>query len=185
MIFGSILNGAMLSKYGHFKPWAFSGGLLVVIGAALMYGLVGVDTSAAPIYGFTVILAFGAGLFTQGPISVVQGMVPPDRIADATAFVGFGQIGGSAIMLSIAYSVFINTATNDISALLPTAPISEVQAAIAGVGSQFFDSLDPTTRNEVLEIIVNSINDSYILVMVAGALTVVTSVFMERKKRAM
>nr|POE61028.1 efflux pump patc [Quercus suber] len=109
-------------------------------------------------------------------------MVPPNRIADATAFVGFGQIGGSAIMLSIANAVFLNTATNGINSLLPDTPMSQVQAAIAAAGSQLFDSLSDALRRSVLEIIVNSINDAYILIIVAGALTAVTSVFIERKR---
>lgn len=180
MIFGSILNGTMLSKYGHFMPWAFGGGILVVIGAALMYALVEVDTNAAPIYGYSILLAFGAGLFTQGPISVVQAKFPANRVADTTAFVGFGQIAGIAIMLSVANTVFLNSATNGIIRLLPDTPVPQVQAAIAGVGSELFRNLSDTLRRGVLEVIVHSINDAYILIMVAGASTVVLSVFMKR-----
>lgn len=180
IIFGSILNGTILSKYGYFMPWALGGGILVVIGAAFIYALVQVDTNAAPIYGYSILLAFGAGLFTQGPISVVQAKFQANRVTDATAFIGFGQIAGIAIMLSVANAVFLNTAINGIMRLLPDTPVPQVQAAITGVGSELFRNLSDTLRRGVLEVIVDSINDAYILIMVAGALTVVLSVFMKR-----
>lgn len=154
----------------------------MVIGAAFMYALIQINTNAAPIYGYNILLAFGAGLFTQRPISVVQAKLPANRVADATAFIGFGQIVGIAIILSVASAVFLNTATNGIMRLLPLpdTPVPQVQAAITGVGSELFRNLSDTLRRGVLEVIVDSINDAYILIMVAGALTVVLSVFMKR-----
>ena len=183
MIFGSILTGTLLGRNFPFTPFAFVGGILVIISGALMYSRVGVDTSAAPIYGYSILLGFGAGLFTQGPISVVQSLFPADRIADATAFVGFGQVVGIAIMLAVSNAIFLNKATDGINQILPDTPLREVQAAISGVGSDLFRNLSGDLRNAVLRAIVDSMKNVYVLVIVAGVLTVVLCPFLKRQKQ--
>ncbi|KAF7868682.1 hypothetical protein EAF04_005212 [Stromatinia cepivora] len=175
MIFGSITTGILLSKSFSFLPLALTGSMLVV-----MYALVGVDTKAASIYGNSILMALGVGLFTQGPISVVQSLFPANRIADATAFIGFGQVAGIAIMLAVANAIFLNLATNKIEVLLPNAPLDEVQAAISGTGSELFQNLNGDLKNAVLRAVVESINTVYILVIVAGALTFVLCPFLKR-----
>ncbi|KAJ8058262.1 hypothetical protein OCU04_012457 [Sclerotinia nivalis] len=65
MIFGSITTGILLSKSFSFLPLVLTGSMLVVIGGSLMYALVGVDTKAASIYGYSILIALGVGLFTQ------------------------------------------------------------------------------------------------------------------------
>ena len=182
MIFGSILTGTLLGKNFPFTPFALVGGILVVIGGALMYTRVEVNTKTTLIYGYSVLLGLGAGLFTQGPISVVQSLFPADRVADATAFVGFGQVVGIAIMLAVSNAVFLNKATNGIEHLLPGIPLSEAQAAISGVGGDLFASLSGDLRSAVLQAIVDSMNNVYILVIVAGAVTVVLCPFLKRQK---
>ena len=183
MILGSIVTGTLLGRSSPFTPFALVGGILVIIGGALMYARVGVNTSAAPIYGYSVLLGLGAGLFTQGPISVVQSLFPADRVADATAFVGFGQVVGIAIMLAVSNAIFLNKATNSINQLLPGTPLGEVQAAISGVGSDLFRDLSGDLRNAVLQAIVDSMKNVYILVIVAGAVTVVLCPFLKRQEQ--
>lgn len=182
MIFGSILTGTILSKGIWFLPFALVGGILTVIGSALMYSIVEVDTKAAPIYGFSILIAFGCGLYTQGPISVVQSLFPAERIADATAFVGFGQVMGVAIMLAIANAVFLNQATIGIEKLIPDTPLPQVQAAIQGVGSELFKNTSDDIRAAILEVVVKSMNKVYILVIVAGAVTAISSPLLRPKK---
>lgn len=184
MIFGSILTGTLLSKGFWFLPFALVGGILTVIGAALMYTMIGVHTDAALIYGFSVLIAFGCGLYTQGPISVVQSLFPADRVADATAFVGFGQVSGVAIMLAIANAVFLNQATIGIERLIPSTPLTQVQAAIQGVGSELFKNATEDVRTAILQVIVDSMNKVYILVVVSGAVTAVTCPLLWPKKSA-
>ena len=183
MIFASIFTGTLLGKNFWFAPFALVGGLLVTAGGALMYARVGIDTNASPIYGYSVLLGFGAGLYTQGPISVVQSLFPAERVADATAFVGFGQVVGIIIMLAVANAIFLNKATIAIESLLPDTPLLEVQAAISGARSDLFRSISGDLRNAVLQAIVDSMNNVYILVVVAGALTVVLCPFLKRQKQ--
>ncbi|KAH8719434.1 putative MFS drug efflux transporter [Phaeosphaeriaceae sp. PMI808] len=184
MIFGSILTGILQSKGLRFMPFALVGGILTAIGSALMYALVEVHTTASHIYGFSVIIAFGCGLYTQGPISVVQSLFPAERVADATAFVGFGQVMGVAIMLAIANAVFLNQVTIRVEQLIPDTSLPQVQAAIQGVGSELFKSSSENIRAAILQVIVDSLNKTYLLVVVAGAVTAILSLLLKPKKSA-
>ncbi|KAI1078228.1 major facilitator superfamily-domain-containing protein [Whalleya microplaca] len=181
MVFSTVLSGAIVSKTGVYMPWFLGGSILAVIGSALMYTTT-INTDIARIYGYTVILGFGVGSYSQLSFSVGQAKVGLERVADVTAFIGFGQMGGIALALSIANSVFLNRATIGIASVVPDAPVSEIQTAIQGAGNSFFESLSSSQRTAVLDAIVDSMNDAYILVMAGAALSVVLAVFMKRER---
>jgi acyl-CoA reductase-like NAD-dependent aldehyde dehydrogenase len=101
---------------------------------------------------------------------------------DVIAFLSFGQLGVIALSLAIANAVFLNRATLSIQGLVPDASLSEIQAAIQGASSQFLSNLTESTRQAVLNAIAKSMNDAYVLVISAGALTVAFSVVMKREK---
>jgi hypothetical protein len=110
----------------------------------------------------------------------VQSLFPASRISDATAFIGFGQVLGIAIMLAVANAIFLNKATDGIQSLLPEASLSEVQSAIQGVPSSIVDNASATVRASIDAVVVDAINNAYILIMVAGALTIVLAPCMRR-----
>ncbi|KAE8445897.1 hypothetical protein EG329_012676 [Mollisiaceae sp. DMI_Dod_QoI] len=181
MIFAVIGNGAILSAYGYYMPWYTAGGIFVVIGGALMY-TVDVSSSVSTIYGYTVFLGLGTGLFAQASFSVAQAVVEPDMIASAVGFITCAQVSGVTIALAIANSVFLNKSQTSIQAILPNVPLADIQAAIAGAGSTFVASLSDSVKLEVLEAIVSAMSKTYILVITAGALTVVLSFAMKRER---
>src|SRR5271168_2841260 len=91
MVFAVISNGAILSAYGYYMPWYTLGGLLVLTGGALMY-TVDQGTSVARVYGYSIILGFGNGLFVQASFSVAQAIVELDLIASAVGFITCAQV---------------------------------------------------------------------------------------------
>ena len=181
MVFFVILNGGMMSAFGYYTPWYIWGGALVVIGASLMY-TVDEFTSTSRIYGYLVLLGIGAGSYGQASFSVAQAKVPKAEIPLAIGYISLAQIGGATIALAIANSVFLNQATNGILTLLPGTPLAEVQGAIAGTGSSFFNNLKPDVKTQVLGVITAAIGKNYILSIVAGALTLVLTPFMSFEK---
>jgi pheromone shutdown protein TraB len=72
----TIVTGAIHSKIGIYMPWYTFGGVLVIIGSALVY-TIGVGTSVAKIYGYSVIIGAGTGSYYQLSFSVTQAKVPP------------------------------------------------------------------------------------------------------------
>ncbi|KAI3336419.1 putative MFS drug efflux transporter [Xylariaceae sp. AK1471] len=181
LVFATISNGIFLSKVGYYMPWYLLGGILIVIGGALMY-TVDISTSVSNIYGYTVLIGFGVGLFVQASFSVAQAVVAPELIASSVGFISTGQIFGITFALAIANAVFLNRSEQGIKALLPDTPTSEIQQTVAGARSDLFQSLSPDLRERVLEVIVDASSTTYILVIVAGALVTVLSLLLKREK---
>ncbi|KAK0103229.1 hypothetical protein ONS95_005263 [Cadophora gregata] len=181
MIFAVIGNGAILSAYGYYMPWYTLGGIFVIIGGALMY-TVGTHTATATVYGYSILIGFGTGLFAQASFSVAQAIVEPENIASAVGFITCAQVTGVTIALAIANSVFLNGSQDKIAALMPMVPRSDIQAAIAGAGSDFVAGLSPELQAGVLHAIVESMSKTYILVVTAGAVVLVLSAGMKREK---
>ena len=181
MIVAVIANGALLSSLGYYMPWYLLGGILVVIGGALMY-TVNDSTSVAHIYGYTIIIGFGVGLFAQASFSVAQAVVDPRMIGSAVGFIALGQITGITIALAITNAVFLNRSLVGIRPILKDVPASTIQQTIAGAKSEFFQNLDPDVRQQVLRVLVSASSQTYVLVIVAGALATVLSLAMKRDK---
>ncbi|KAL8927227.1 MAG: hypothetical protein Q9208_002403 [Pyrenodesmia sp. 3 TL-2023] len=177
-----VANGAIMSFTGYYFPWYVAGGGFSLIGAALMY-TVGIDSSTARIYGYSILLAVGAGAFVQTSFSVAQAKVEPRMIPLAIGFITAGQIGGVTISLAIANSVFLNKSSSGIQAVLPDLPKDQVQAAISGAGSAFLAALDDGMKRLVLEAIVNAMKNVYILGIVAGALALLLAFLMKPGER--
>lgn len=181
MVFGCIVNGAVLSKYGYYMPWYLGGGILFVIGSALMY-TVDSSSTAAQVYGFSLLLGVGVGAFCQTSFSVAQGTVKPSEIPSAVGFITCAQITGITISIAIANSVFLNGAEEGIAKLLPDVPRDQIQGAIAGVGSKFVQSLPAAVRQQVLDAIIEAMSKAYVLCITAGALAIVLSLFLKRER---
>jgi len=176
-----IFNGVLMGKIGYYKPFFLTGAILVLTGSSLMYTL-DLNSGSGKVYGYSAILALGTGLFSQASFPVAQAKVESNLVSAATAFIGCAQIGGLTIALSIANSIFINVATNKISAILPNMDLVSVRQAISGAKGDLFQGLTASQKMGVLEAIVSSIQKVYIMVIAAGALAVISSVFMKGGK---
>ncbi|PKX88643.1 putative MFS drug efflux transporter [Aspergillus novofumigatus IBT 16806] len=181
MIVAVMANGALLSKFGMYMPWYLVGGILVVIGGALMY-TVGLTTSVAHVYGYTILIGVGVGFFAQASFSVAQATVAPELIPSAVGFISLAQITGITLALAIANAVFFNESVRSLKTILPGVDPERIKDTISGTQSEFFQSLLPGVREQVLEAIVDALSKSYILVMTAGALVAVLSLLMKREK---
>ena len=73
----------------------------------------------------------------------VDFQVEPHSIPVAIGFITTAQLGGAAIALAIANSVFLNEASNAISAILPNVAPAQIHAAISGAGSKFLQTYVP------------------------------------------
>jgi len=129
-----------------------------------------------------VIIGLGTGMFAQASFSVAQAIVTPELIPSAVGFITCAQVTGITIALAIANSVFLNKSQTGIEKILPGVPVADIQAAIAGAGSQFVDSLSESVKQEVLKAIVSAMSKTYILVITGGSLVVVLSAFMKRER---
>lgn len=181
LVVAILANGALMAKFGYYMPWYTVGGLFIVAGGALMY-TANQDTSDSHIYGYTVMIGVGVGMYIQAAFSVTQAVVDPDNVPLAVGFITCAQFLGITVALAIANAVFLNESESGISRILPDMPRKDIQAAIEGTTSSFVQSLTPELRSQVLGAIVDAISKTYVLVITTGCLVTVLSLFMKREK---
>ncbi|KAK5942641.1 hypothetical protein PMZ80_005206 [Knufia obscura] len=174
LILFSILNGGIMSKTGFYIPWYIFGSAVSLIGSALLYTITP-TTSFSAIYGYSVLIGIGCGCFVQASFAVGQAVVKVEEKVLATGFITCGQLVGSTIALTIANKLFVQFSVGGIQSLLPDTPVELIQVAMTGVDPTFFASMTDTLRAEVYKVMVDAINNAWILCMTAAALALVLS----------
>ncbi|KAK4868880.1 hypothetical protein LT330_006489 [Penicillium expansum] len=174
-------NGNLMARLGYYMPWYLLGGLLIVLGSTLMY-TVDQETSQSRVYGYSVPLGVGVGMFMQASFSVAQAVVSPENIAPAIGFITLAQFVGITMALAIANAVLLNGCLDKIEAILPNVPSADIQAAILGAQSDLVKNLSPELKTRLLDAIVKAIGNTYILTIAGGALVAVLSLLLRREK---
>ncbi|PGG99588.1 hypothetical protein GX51_06237 [Blastomyces parvus] len=181
MIVVVFINGAFMAKLGYYMPWYLVGGLLAIVGSALMY-TVEQDTPLSRVYGYTVLIGAGVGMFLQASFSVTQAVVDLENIAPAIGFITLAQFLGITIAVALANAILLNGSQDQIQAILPDVAAKDIQAAILGARSGIVQNLPPDLKVRVLDAIVGAIDKTYVLVMAGGGLVAVSSLLMRREK---
>ncbi|ROV87839.1 hypothetical protein VMCG_10547 [Cytospora schulzeri] len=181
LVFAVMLNGSVMAQVGYYMPWYLGGSALALAGSALLY-TINAETNDARIYGYSVLTAFGVGMFSQAGFAIAQMKATPKQLAQAVAFIGIGQVGGITLALTMSNSIFLNESTDKLAKVLPDLPRSALQQAVSGFGADFFQSLTSDERQRVLAAIIESIDNTFIMVITACAFSLVLSVFMKREK---
>lgn len=118
-------------------------------------------------------------MFIQAGFSVAQAKVSPSRASDAGSFIALAQNLGIVLALAISGAIFQNKALDELQSLLPQMSRSQLRGAISGTSSEIFNQITPEIRDKVLHAIVDAMSRTYYLVVVAGNLTVIGSLFMK------
>jgi MFS family permease len=179
-------QGILMPLVQYYFPFYIVSGVFAVIGGALMY-IVTSTTSTSAIYGFTVLIAIGAGIGSQAAYSIAPVKVHPSKISDSIGFINVAQIGGIVLALSISGAVFQNTAFGSLTKVLAGMGFSEqdVRSAIAGSQSAVFERVSKEVKETAIEVIVQAIGKAYMLVVVAGAVALVSAVLMKKERLVM
>ncbi|KAI1393285.1 MFS general substrate transporter [Hypoxylon trugodes] len=170
--------GAFMGRVGYHRVWFLISGLLLTAGAAAMY-TVDRNTPNANIVGYTILL--GTGMTTsQAAYAIGNLLVEPARAADVIQYINISQGSSQLIGLAIASAVFQGEAFSGIRELLSSDNYSDadIQAAIAGARSEVLMNASPEVRDAAMDVIIHAIDTVWILVIVAGALHTVCSLFL-------
>lgn len=118
-------------------------------------------------------------MFIQAGFSVAQAKVSTSRASDAASFIALAQNLGIVLALAISGAVFQNKALDELQKLLPHMTRSQLRGAISGTNSSLFRQIPADIRENVLHAVVDAMSRTYYLVVAAGALTIVGSLFMK------
>ncbi|KAF3018081.1 hypothetical protein E8E14_003603 [Neopestalotiopsis sp. 37M] len=184
-VFGVMLNGILMVRWGYYMPWFLASGILTTIGGALLYTST-IDTANANLYGYSILVGLGQTPF-QAAYSVVPSKVQPHEITEAIQFINIGQQGSILVALAICNTIFQNVTFQRLLAILVPAGYSEedVTAAISGARSAVLQSAPADLKQSALEIIVGAIDDTYILIIISGAILIICSALMKRERISM
>jgi len=182
-VFSTMLSGGLMSKFGYYMPFYVISGVTSVIGGALMH-TVKADTKPGTVYGYSILVAIGAGAALQAAYSVAAAKVEPRHVPAAIGFMNLAQLGGTTIALTIAGQVFQSYAFMNTKAALAGLGLSDedIHGAIAGAQSDLLANVSEEVRAMVLEGIVSAIDKVYLLIVAGGAVTLICSVFLKREK---
>lgn len=177
-------SGYLLSKVKYYMPIYLISGVLITIGGSFLYLYLKPETSTATIYGLDVILAVGVGLTMQIGYAVATLKVEPDDVANSLSMQNVSQMGGTTIALIISVLVFEIAAVRNVSSVLAGQGFTkeQIQAAVAGAQSALFEQLSSDTKAHVILEITKAMQAPFILVIVSGAVLLVSVPFMKMEK---
>jgi hypothetical protein len=177
-----LLCGAAMGRTGYHMVWYLLSGMFMIFGGALMY-TVSADTPVANIYGYSVLLGLGMAT-TQAGYAVGPLLVKPDRVAEVIQFMNIAQGQSQLIGLAVASTIFQNTAYSGLKTVLAGTGYTdiEIQGAIAGARSAVLQTTTAEVRAQCIDVIVQSIQKVWIMVIAAAALYIVCSCFLTHRR---
>ena len=182
--FGASLNfcGYLMPKTGYYIIWYIASGVFLVIGAALMH-VVSLSTPVANIYGYSILIALGTTT-SQAGYAVAPTLVPLNRIHEAIQLMNAAQGQSLLLGLTIASAIFQNRAFSDLRAIFLPLGYSDtdIRQAIAGAKSTLLLDSPPQIKEQALNVVVQTIDNVYLMIVAAGALYIVCSCFLPRTK---
>ncbi|KAI0442994.1 major facilitator superfamily transporter [Xylaria telfairii] len=186
IIIFSVVNlsqGVLMLKWAYYWPWFVGGGVLLTVGNVLLY-TIDSHTSPGYIYGAEVIIALGMGLCNQAPYSVIQNVIPSAEVGLGVPFIMFAQYTGITAGLSVAGAVFINIGLEDLGTLLPSFSEMQLSAILSGASGEAFNQVPEDMRNAAIDAIVNNLRKTSIPAFFGGAIVLIVSLFLNKKKLA-
>jgi hypothetical protein len=179
-----MVQGISLPKVGYYMPYYFIAGICSLVSSAVMYKLLKPSAPNGLVYGISVLSGIGGGISQQVAYSVVQAKVPANRVADAVNMVNIAQIGAMTLGLTVASNIFQNVGFQKVNSALQGLNFSteDVRSALAGAKSEIFSQVDAAVRAKMIDGIVKTIADIYIMIIAAGSILVVTSLLMKRER---
>lgn len=180
----NLASGWALPKIKYYMPMCLISGILMTVAGALFVAYLSPSTPAAQIYGFSILMGVGTGITMQLGYSVGSLKVKPSDVLSAINLQNVAQIGATVICLVIASQAFQSNAVRNLNHVLNGQGFSqaEIHNAVAGAQSTLFEKLNGDLRTEAIDAITSAMARAFIIPLVAGAVSVISSVMMSRER---
>jgi EmrB/QacA subfamily drug resistance transporter len=194
ILVGSMGSGILISKTGRYKRFPVLG-LGIVSVSMFVFSTIGVDTPMIELMAIMLVAGFGLGLCMQTLILAIQNDVPAKDMgvatSSATFFRSIGGTVGTAVFLSILFSVVVDKIAN---AFLSVRTDAAFQAALAqnpqfakslqsgGLdlnNTEFLNTLDPTLARPILTGFAESIDTVFLVGSIVVAVAFVMIWFLK------
>lgn len=129
LLVSSIVVGALISRFGHWKPFLITGGVLLIAGSYLL-STIHYDTNFALVSLYMFFLGAGVGMTMQNLVLIVQNTANPTQMGAASSGVTFFRSLGGTIGVSVMGAALASMATS-----LFTDRAEDLKTAIMGLGA--------------------------------------------------
>ena len=129
LLLSSIGVGALITKFGRWKPFLIVGGVLLIAGSYLL-STIHYDTNFALVSLYMFLLGAGVGMTMQNLVLIVQNTAEPTKIGVASSGVTFFRSLGGTIGVSVMGAALAARVTD-----LVTAGKDDITTAIMGLGA--------------------------------------------------
>lgn len=167
---GILLAGVLTTRIGYYMPWIWISSILMPIGAGLLT-LLHVNSNTGHWVGYQVLFAIGSGFGLQQPFVTAQAILPLEQISTGTAVMLFAQLGGGAIFVSVAETVFTGELVKRIKAMGLTG--LDPQQLISVGATQFRSIIPAEDLDQVLEAYNASLVRAYRVGLIMACLSVI------------
>jgi MFS family permease len=130
LLIASIAIGALITRYGHWKPYLITGGVLLIAGSFLL-STIHYDTNFALVSVYMFLLGAGVGMTMQNLVLIVQNTAKPTEMGVASSGVAFFRSLGGTIGVSVMGAALASSATT-----LFGDRKADIGAALAKLGEQ-------------------------------------------------
>ncbi|WP_246159957.1 MDR family MFS transporter [Microbacterium rhizomatis] len=130
LLLASIGVGALITRFGRWKPFLITGGVLLIAGSFLL-STIHYDTDFAVVSLYMFLLGAGVGMTMQNLVLIVQNTTNPTQIGVASSGVTFFRSLGGTIGVSVMGAALAARVTE-----LVADRKDDIGAAIAGLGDQ-------------------------------------------------
>ncbi|WP_298943972.1 MDR family MFS transporter [uncultured Microbacterium sp.] len=189
LLISSIGVGALVTKYGQWKPYLIVGAVLLIAGSTML-STIHYDTNFVLVSVYMFLLGAGVGMTMQNLVLVVQNTTRPDEIGVASSGVTFfrslgGTIGVSVMGAALAARVIdlVADRKDDISAALATlGDNAQYWGEQLQSGTLPQVSAMPETLRVVFEdIYANGISHSFLIAVPFAVISLLAIVFLPNK----
>lgn len=183
-IVANLGSGYLLPKVNRYIILYVVAGVLLTISGSLLYVYITPTTKPATIYGLSIIEGIGAGISAQVGFSIATVESGPKDAAHALTLQNLGQLGAGVIALVVAGQVYQTTAIKGLTEALAPAgyTAAQIEDAAAGAQSVVFQDLTGDLRDKAIVAVTNAIQRVFILLIVAGAVSLIAALGMKRHK---
>ena len=126
----SIVVGALITRWGRWKPFLIIGAVLLIAGSALL-STIHYDTNFALVSLYMFLLGAGVGMTMQNLVLVVQNTAKPTEVGVASSGVTFFRSLGGTIGVAVMGAALTSRVTE-----LMTERAGDLAATIAGLGEE-------------------------------------------------
>jgi EmrB/QacA subfamily drug resistance transporter len=167
------MTGQLISRTGRYRPFPIVGGVLILLGLAMLAAL-DAGSSPARVGAILVVTGFGMGMTFQPYVIATQNAVAVENLGIATATIQFFRSMGGSIAVAALGTLLANRLASELSAHLGAAASRIDPNRLLDGGAGIPAALSPGTRAALAD----AMHTVFLATVPLGVLAIVTALML-------